>query len=77
MKTEIFLDGVLLHTFTGQDATTLAFAKLLRIQPNSVNHALRYEGYKVVDTDEQGRQLEWAPYPLNRNPYNSTQDENK
>jgi hypothetical protein len=62
MKTEIFKDGELLYTFEGNDSPTLAFGKMLRIQSSSVNHAIRYEGYKVIETDSLGVQTQWKPY---------------
>jgi hypothetical protein len=61
MKTEIFKDGELLYTFEGTDSPTLAFGKMLRIQSSSVNHAIRYEGYKVIETC-LGIKKEWKPY---------------
>lgn len=59
MKTEIYKDGELLHTFEGENSPKDAYQKLLRIQSNSTSWAIKYEGYKVVETYQDGTQSIW------------------
>ena len=62
VKTEIFRDGQLLHTIEGENSPNAAFAKLLRIQGNSTNYALKHGGYQVTETKEDGTTENWKPY---------------
>lgn len=61
-KTEIFRDNQLLHTFEGEDSPNKAFVKLLQIQSNSTSWVIKWEGYKVTETTEDGTQTNWKPY---------------
>lgn len=59
----IYHDGDLKKEFTGQTSDTNAFGYLLKAQGNSVNHALKYEGWKVEQINEQtGKSEFWKPY---------------
>lgn len=62
MKTEIFKDENKIKQFEGEKHSSKAFGYMLKIQPCSIDHALRWEGYKVIETDENGKQTEWKPY---------------
>lgn len=62
IKTEIFRDGQLLHTIEGDNSPNEAFGKLLRIQGNSTDYALRWGGYTVIETKEDGTTENWKPY---------------
>lgn len=59
MKVEIFKDGELLHTFEGESSSKQAYHKLLSIQSNSTSWAIKYEGYKVVETNQDGTKNIW------------------
>ena len=59
MKTEIFRDGKLLQTFEGEKASTKAFGWMLSHNSMSINWALKYEGYEIIDTSENGEKTYW------------------
>lgn len=64
-KIEVSKDGFHLNTIEGEnvsDVQTKAFGYMLRCQPNSVDHALRYEGYKVKEIYEDGEVEYWKYY---------------
>lgn len=65
-KVDIYQDGKLLKTFTGPDCETSAFGYVLRVQPQSVDYALRYGGYRVISTDETGKETAWKHYTSNQ-----------
>lgn len=60
MKTEIYKDGELLHTFEGESSQMEAYKKLLQIQSNSTSWAIKNEGYEVVETYQDGTQSIWS-----------------
>lgn len=61
VKVTISRDGKQLAHFEGKDAENAAFVWLLRNQSNSVDWALRYEGYKV-EVNTNGDVSHWKPY---------------
>jgi len=59
----IYQDNDLKKTFTDQESDQNAFGYMLRIQGNSINHALRYEGWNVEVIDQDtGEKTYWKPY---------------
>ena len=62
IKTEIFRDNELIHTIEGENSPNEAFIKLLKIQPQSTDYALKYGGYKVTETKENGTKENWKHY---------------
>lgn len=64
MKIEIYQDGILKHTISGEDSGTKAFGWMLRNQGQSVDWALRYGGWSVKETDETGEETFWKPYSI-------------
>lgn len=60
---KIYRDNELLKTFENQQNDICIFGYMLRIQSNSINHALKYEGYKIEITDEEtGKTEKMKPY---------------
>ena len=49
----IYQDNKLLKTFENEQTDAKMFGYMLRIQSNSINHAIKYEGYKVEIIDQQ------------------------
>lgn len=56
-------DGEVKKTFINQDSDVNAFAYLLKIQPMSTCWAMKYEGWKVEQINEQtGVSFFWKHY---------------
>lgn len=58
----IYQDGNLKQTLTGDEAENNAFAWLLRNQGQSTDHALRYGGWRVEVISADGSTNDWKPY---------------
>lgn len=62
-KIIISKDGEIKKIFENQTTDSAAFGYMLRAQSQSVNHALKYEGWKVEQINEQtGKSEFWKPY---------------
>ena len=63
MTVRIYHNNELKTTFTDQESDMCALGYLLRVQSNSTDHAIRYEGWKVELTDQDTGEVEcWKPY---------------
>ena len=59
----IYKDDKVIKEFEHQDSDYEVFKFMLRHQPNSIHHALKYEGYKVTYLNEDdGSGGEWKLY---------------
>ncbi len=62
-KIVISRDGKVIETLEGQKSDSKAFGRMLSLQSQSVDYALRYGGWRVEQIDEQTGDSElWKPY---------------
>jgi hypothetical protein len=60
---KIYQDNELKKEFNGQKNDFEAFKWLLNNQGQSINHAIKYEGWKVEEINETTKESEfWKPY---------------
>lgn len=50
---EIFHEGVLTKTLKNEINDLNVIGEMQRLQPHSTCHAIKYEGWKIICTDEQ------------------------
>lgn len=55
----IFQDNVLRKEFNNQKSDFEAFKYVLNHQGNSINHAIKYEGWKVEIENEQTKEISY------------------
>lgn len=62
-KIIISKNGEIKKTFENQEGDASAFGYMLRAQGQSIHHALKFEGWKVEQINEQTKESEfWKPY---------------
>lgn len=60
---KIYHDNELKKTFENQQNDICIFGYMLRAQSNSINHAIKYEGWKVEIINEETNKIEYLkPY---------------
>lgn len=60
---KIYHDNKLQKTFENQPNDICIFGYMLRAQSNSINHALKYEGWRIEITNEEtGETEKMKPY---------------
>jgi len=55
----IYHDNKLKKTFEHQPNDLCIFGYMLRVQSNSINHAIKYEGWKVEIINEETNSIEY------------------
>lgn len=59
----IYKDGQVQQKYEHETSDIKALGYMLRNQPNSTDHAIRYEGWSVELIDEDTKESEfWKPY---------------
>lgn len=65
LKTVIYQDGKTMEEIIGADSSNKAFGKLLRLQGQSTDYALRHGGWKVTEFYSDNTTEDWKPYSKN------------
>ena len=65
IKTILYQDGKPVCEIIGHDSSSKAFGKLLRLQGQSTDHALKYGGWKVTEFYNDNTSEDWKPYSKN------------